>query len=350
MTHVPFSFRVPDGGEVTDLLETIERDGLVTVRWRDLGLSLVHAVPAHPWGSPDIGEVAAHTPGFRAHGLHGFTLDGYTEVLALEDRGYRQGPAALVHIGNVEVTLAEPTPLLRYLLQRHYDDDYHGEWETISSMRVWQCPPERAEAHLIEAHAALTKAGRYFDLISFDLTYPDYDEEEEQPKLVELKLPSAVTDIEPLRLYHRGLTQSDAATAILQFYRVLEYYSVVSRHTEVDALRRRADLNSRDFTVQVARLVGDEDRASICRLLAMIADGALLQRAVNLKLIEKATSHELGNKLYDLRNTLVHAKHDHRTPMFVPSIFADVPELVGWRVSVEELARAALDKLGTRAL
>lgn len=115
-------------------------------------------------------------------------------------------------------------------------------------------------------------------------------------------------------------------------------------------MRRRQDLTSKEFTIQVAKMVGDEDRSNICRLVAVVADGAILRLAVKDNLIEKPAADLLGNKLYDFRNSIVHAKHDNRAPMFVPSIFENPPELEAWRRMLDRLARAAIDKLGTREL
>lgn len=221
MSHVPLSFEAPEGGEVTDLLERTEEGGLVTVRWPPLALTLVHSRAVDKWDTwPDLKDVAKNTPGFRAHGLYGFTLGQYTEVLATEGWGESLTPS-LVRMGNVELTLGEATPLVRYLLDRYHDHNVHGEWESMWSMRLWMCPPNLAEAYLLEGHAALTRRYKLrFNFGTLEFTYP---EEEKTPEAIDLSLPSAVTDIEPLRLYYSGCTQFEATTAILHFYRVLEY-------------------------------------------------------------------------------------------------------------------------------
>lgn len=329
MAHVPLSFEYPDDTGPADLLECANQDGLTTVRWPLLALTVVHPTLDDIWLGPDLDAIARMTPGFQLRGRYGFTLGQYTEILAIQE--HREFVNAVVRMGTAELTLGEPTPLFRYLFASLHDRDVHGEWEFLHSLRLWMCPPELAEAYLLDGYAALAKLPavslRLHSL--FDYEYPE--EGDEASNLIQLELPPAVTDIEPLRLYHDGLTQNDAGTAILQHYRVLEYYSIVSRHGEIDALRRRSDLNSRQFTLEVAKLIADEERASICRLVASLADAAILKQAVDSVLIDRPQAHILGNRLYDFRNSIVHAKQDHRTQMFVPSVFEDPPELIAWR-------------------
>ena len=352
MPHVPLTFEYPDDADPIELLEREERDGLIAVRWPALALALVHAPPADEWSSVDLEDVARQTPTFRRYGQYGFGLGQYAEVLALQD--VQDPEHAVVQLGPIELTVGEPTPLFRYLFAREHDSDVHGEWEFLSSLRLWMCPPDLAEVSILEGLAALRRQPRVglqelrlYPLFEFE--YPD-DESRDDQNVTHIALPSPVTDVEPLRLYHDGSGQRDATTAILQYYRVLEYYSVVSRHGELDVLRRRADLTSRQFTLEVAKVIGDDERSSICRLVAALADGQMLTDAAKAGLVERPEPHLLGNRLYDFRNSIVHAKHDHRTQMFVPSVFEDPPELTAWRTIVGRLARVAIDTLGARRI
>src|SRR6478736_880440 len=346
MPHVPLTFDYEHSDEKRWApLDISDEKGLTTVRWRELALTLVHSPPEPEyrfWRTPNVADALAKTPGLRMHGQFGFTLGQYTEVLALQDVPH---PAsAILKMGTVELTLGEPTPLFRYLCNNQHDSDIHGEWEGLSSMRLWNCPPDLAEAYLLEGHAALARqhcpALRFYQIFEYD--YGDeFETNSEEP--IELQLPSAITDIPALRLYHDGQIQPDSATAILQFYRVLEYFSVVGRHNEVEALRRRPDLSSKEFTLEVAKVIGGEERSNICRMVASLADATILNGAATDSLIERADAQLLGNRLYDFRNSIVHAKQDQRTQMFVPSTFEEPPEFAAWRRVLTLLARAALD-------
>ena len=346
MPHVPLSFIYPDDGEPSDLLKLVEKDDLIEVKWPLLDLTVLHSAPASMFG-PNLADVECHTRNFRAHGFYGFSLDQYTEVLVIHEFGPVK---AVVRLGDVELTLGEPTPLLRYLFDSIHWTKYHGQWgEDIQSIRLWNCPQELSEAYLLEGHAALAKHGlslRFYYIFDFMSAV----DEEDSPDFLELDLTAAVTDIEPLRFYYEGYTQSDMNTAILQFYRVLEYYSIVNLHGEIDTLRRRTDLTSREFAFKVSRIVKSNERESICRLVEILANTDTLNQAVNTNLIHQPKARSLGEKLYDFRNSIVHAKQDHQKQMFAPSIFDDPSDLVAWRHILDILSRAAIDLLGTRRI
>src|SRR5688572_16884795 len=137
MPHVPLSFTYPDPDNVlpSDLLTLVERDGLVTVQWPLLALTVVHSTLDSPDGYPDLADVQTHTPNLRMHDFYGFSLGHYTEILVFHEFG--KPAQAIVRLGDVELTLGEPTPLLRYLFDRIHWNKYHGQWgEDIQSMRL----------------------------------------------------------------------------------------------------------------------------------------------------------------------------------------------------------------------
>jgi hypothetical protein len=338
MPEVPLTFEIPPGSEITDQLE-VKHDGVLTrVRWRQLGLEICHTELEQYATSPDLKDVADKSPGFAARGLYGFSIGQYTEVFLLDDVG-APVPHMSLKLGRVEVTVSDPSPLVVYLFTDYHDNNVHPDWGSITSMRVWGCSPDKAENYLLAAHTyVMEELGYRVRFFSLAFWWPD--ERLEHSSKIHLVKPAPTLDIEPLRLYYRGLVEEDNTLAVLQFYGVLEYYSIMSRHSEVGSLRNNKDLPTKDFIVEMTKLLGGEERTDICRLIGKLADAVLLQEAVESELIKERSAGALGNAIYNFRNSLVHAKYDHRTSIFVRSVFEDLVELPAWRTLLDRLAKA----------
>ena len=320
---------------------------MVTVRWSDLNLELCYKGTLEDLCAPELQDITACTPGFVPLGLYGFALGQFSEVLVFGTSFAARVPNATIMIGSVEATVGSPTPLFRHLMWRYHEDDLHLDLDETSTLRIWGATPDTAEAHVLTACRHLRDdADTECSLWSLDCGYPEDPEPIEAP--ISLRRPSVISDIEPLRLYYSGLVEPEDILAVLHFYRSLEYYSIISKVGDVTALRTRTDLSPKAFLVEITKSLGGDERADLCRLLGRLADAAIHADAHGHGLVTEATASALGNALYDFRNSIVHAKYDHRASLLVPSVFSRLERLHQWRLLLKRLAAKAMDTLGTR--
>lgn len=347
MPVVPYRFDRPEDGEIADLLVRTERDGIVTVRWLELNLELCHSGKLDDFYPPKLEDIARSTPGFVPLGLYGFALNQFSEVLLYGTLSDVCVPDATVMLGTVEATVGSPSPLFHYLMYQYHDNDVFPPLDEVSTLRVWGASPQDAEAYILSACRHLRDdAGVRCRLWSLEFEYPDDDESVNSP--IKLDRPPAVLDIEPIRLYYRGLVDDDDMLAIIHYYRALEFYSIMSKVSDVAALRGRPDLSPRAFLTELTKTLGGDERADICRLMGRLADAGVLAEAQRAGLTAEPTASSLGNALYDFRNSIVHGKYDHRTALLVPSVFAGPEPLPQWRSLLRVLAAKAIDTFGVR--
>ncbi len=353
MARIPHEFEWGEYHDPESLLRIRETRGSVEVHWSEIGMAVYHSPTQGLIGYHDIDDVAARTPTLTLHGDHGFTLGQFSEFFVFSGWLDRQLRPLTVTMGSTEITLGEVTPLGRYLFAPVHERKFDPDWDDLSSLRIWGKNAERAEPCLLSAVIFLKKElGLNFSLYPLEGFEYDFPEEEGLQKhelqVKELRAPGAIVDIEPLRLYYKGLEESDDASAVLQYYRVLEYYSILSLHSKVDALRADRGLTSKDFLKSVAGLIERDERGAILRVVSQIADIGILERAKEAGLVDEAAPQSLGNALYDFRNGLVHAKYDQRAAMVVESVFSPSSVTLAWRRILESLALSAMNTFGTR--
>jgi hypothetical protein len=79
-----------------------------------------------------------------------------------------------------------------------------------------------------------------------------------------------------------------------------------------------------------------------------LASDDVLERALSARLIDTKDATLFGAKLYDFRNSVVHAKYDQRNLIFSPSTIPGESEAGLWREPFRQLAWSALEARGRR--
>ena len=287
---------------------------------------------------PERKDLCKHTPQLSFHGHHGFSLGRYSELFVLAGGERKEPNRVAFTMGSMEGSVGDITPLAHLLFRRDHDDDLEGELSWFESLRLVGCTHENAERSLISAVLFLEKEHgiRCQPFPVGNAEWPDDAPGIEEPE--HLTLPRAFSEVEPLRMLFRVRLESDPASAFLQAYRTLEYFSVFQLEDQVARLRVDQGLSSRAFLLEVQKLIGRDERAALGRLVARLADPALLAKARDSALIAAATSDALTNALYDFRNSVVHAKYDQRTDLFSESIFSEESAARNWKSVCEDLA------------
>jgi hypothetical protein len=309
-----------------------------SVKWPLLGVTLL----SRKAQEPDHVDLLRRNEHLTFHGMFGYSVDGYHEffVTAVED--YEE-----FRLGSADITFGAVTPLAMFLFSAHYHRKAHGdEWGYLSTIRIENAPIDQVEAYLL--NAMLVFGEHYYPPTVVPFGPVEWWEPDE-PRPIPPRIPTIPVDIEPLRLIHHGLRETEHESACLQFYRVLEFYAFFELQSEVGQLRNDSTLHERQFLLRVSRLVFRNERTPIVRLVTRLVTKKLLSRAVKVGLISHNDPGLLGNALYDFRNSLVHAKYDQRASILAPSPIAEQTVTHEWRHILQELARTALRKLSALA-
>ena len=139
-----------------------------------------------------------------------------------------------------------------------------------------------------------------------------------------------MSDVDPLRFYYKGINDNDHSNAFLQFYRVLEYYSVIQFHDNISDLRWERDLPISNFILEIQKIFYKDERSAICSLVSTVTDSSVVARAYKDGLIDNQKLEVFANALYDFRNSLVHAKYDQRATILSESIFSPHSKVEVW--------------------
>jgi len=342
---VPFFTELSEEIDFATLLDIRTNDGFVSVRCPYLKLEVFHKVPEFPQLGPSLDDIAENSIDFSSIGNFGFTLGKYSEIFVTSYN--EEFIPCFVQFNDIEFSFGKVTPLARYIFNSNFNDDIHYHWNYLWSIRIWNCPKELIENIILNGIIAMKNINRGVIICEVDYNYPDIPEDV-LDNCLEMSIDSPVLDIEPLRLYYYGAISQDTLMRILFFYRVLEYYSVLNREREADAIRRKSELSPREFLAKMMEFVKKDEKDNLCRLVTRISNDKIIEEAFTRKIIISKDSKLLAKNLYEFRNRIIHAKINRGAPMFAPSIFDESNELKDWRFIIEMLAEEAINISGTR--
>jgi hypothetical protein len=349
-SQIPLTFQTrPD--ELRSLLRRQVTAGLAEVTWPAAGATIRYPIedPSYLDDWVPLDEVAKHTASFELHSKFGYTVGNFSEFFALPAYGSAED-TALVQVAGTEITFGAVTPLGYHLFDGEHEEVYHPGWDSIRSIRILGASAETIERFLLTGIALLhMEANIRLDLFTFEvLDTPETDwDAEQRSQHHDLHLARPVTDIEPLRLFNKGMSESDSASAFLQFYRVLEFYSIIQLQDSVAALRWDRDVTPKEFLKKVAGVIDRDERSLLGWLLSKIADSSIRDLARDKRLIDTASTEALCSELYAFRNSVVHAKYDQRALITVESPLEASPLAKEWRTLCMLLAWRALKTFGT---
>jgi hypothetical protein len=293
-------------------------------------------------------EITAGNNGLFKHFRQlGFTLGSYSEFfVSMPGAKY-----VCFKMGHIEVTFGDATPLAVMIFDPYHRERWFGPWDTIMSVRIVGAGPDEAELAFLNACTAYEeKFGVLPDMFPvFTVLEPDYDEpSDDEPQL--FPAPPIITSLDPLRFYFNGMAQPDDIAACIYFYRTLEYFSFFTNATEMNRLRHDATTSDADFARKVLDMVSRDEKGPIFKLIATLADQAMLAAAVTDGLIKNPVANLLCEELYGFRNSIVHGKFNYGYSLQSGSVLEEDPIIPKWKAILRKLARLALDRYGARKI
>jgi hypothetical protein len=112
--------------------------------------------------------------------------------------------------------MGEITPLGIFLFDEFYDNDMHGEWEDLASVRIIGVTSEYAEAYFLNAMRLYSNQFNIEpSVMRFDnVEYWDHDKNKTSP----ISQSAVSIDLEPLRFEYHASRESDDSAACVQYY------------------------------------------------------------------------------------------------------------------------------------
>ncbi|MFC3811381.1 hypothetical protein [Lacihabitans lacunae] len=346
MTIVPIDFEVEDGCEISDLLERTTNNGIVSVKWKTLNIEILFTDSEENQYWPNVDDIKKHTSNFKLYKKLGFTIDNYSEFLIVAF-DWKHVPKIIIEDNNgVEITIGELTPIGHYIFDIFHEYRYHGDFEYFQSIRIYGCDSENVEVVLLNVLNKLIFEYNFsFNLLSLDIPDYEYPEEkrEDEVKIEKIKLKTNF-DLIPNRFFYKGLKENDSSNAFLDFYRILEYYSIIILESDVDKLRNDSTISKREFVLKMNRITNDNEKALLGKLIDRISDSILLKHCENQGLIDKDKPELLATKLYEFRNSIVHSKMNQKLMPIDISILETDEKLEKWEFVCRDLAHKAMNK------
>lgn len=347
MTIVPIDFEIEEDLEVSDLLERTTSDGIVSVKWKELNVEILFSDSEKNQHWPNVDDIKKHTSNFKLYKRLGFTIDKYSEFLIVAEDWEHAPNICIKDDTGIEITIGDLTPIGHYIFDIFHDHNYHGEFEYYQSIRIYGCNSENVEVILLNAINKLIFEYNFsFNFFSLDI--PDYEyEEESDDNEIKIEPISLRTNYEliPNRLFYKGLKENDSSNAFLDFYRVLEYYSIIIQESDVDKLRNDSSISKREFVLKMNKIINDKERALLGKLIHKISDSKLLKRCEKQGLIDKDKPELLATQLYEFRNSIVHSKMNQNLMPLAISILETDDKLEKWEYVCRDLAHKAMNKI-----
>lgn len=347
MTKIPISFKKDEDKKWSDLLIRDISDGIVSVKWPEINIEIFFSDTKKKKNEywPDINDIKKYTPNFHFYETFGFTVNKYSEFLIITEEWEKAPDICLKVNSGIEITIGDITPLGHFIFDIFHDNDIHPELELCKSIRIIGCDSENVELYLLNAINKLIYEYNFsFNFCSLD-TYEYWDENEiKEEEFKEISL-TVNSDLIPNRLFYKGLKETDNTNSFLDFYRILEFYSIINQETLVDKLRNDSNISKREFVIEMNKVINDQEIALLGKLISKISDSKILMYCENNKLIDKAKPDLLTNKLYEFRNSLVHSKMNQKSLPFTKSLFEKEDKLHEWNYVCKELAHNAMIKL-----
>ena len=291
----------------------------------------------------------------------GIILTNYAEFAVWQLNSYETDECfSYFKLNNIEVSLGNPTPLMQYLFGINvFSNDYLDSWNGIQTLRFYGDIGDSLELRLLQALLSFGEIFKtIFILVHLNESYYSYPEEDlyiigqeinapitDQNK--EIKNPEyCINDIDTLRLFHSGLIAGDAENSFLQFYKILEYYSILYNIDNLSKFRWDRTVSKTEFRNKILKLVRRDEKSQICQLIQYIITPEISKTALKHKLITSTDNESLGEALYKFRNSIVHAKYAYQGQMRIPTLFSDSSTIKEWKIIVQALAKNAIKTFG----
>lgn len=312
---------------------------------------------------------------FKYYNHFGFSYDNYAEFFIGNDSsflyelyGYNTSINLSFKIGGCYIEVNGISRLCKILLEPYYSKylDYiadRGLEEYFYTIKIYDAPINQHKDLLIKALYYLNshylhKTDSFVKVYNvlpddYEALINDSDIDLGNDKIINIERKRTRTrkdfiSIEPIILFNHASTQ-DKENRFLGFYRILEFFFNRSLENELKKLRLDSTISEKEI-IQVIQK--KDERYLLFKLLNNALTKAEKKRIISFllskSLIDKDKFEYFCNKLYDYRNSLVHAKEYQIDSIMLPDLFDEKKDYQVWNYVVRVLAKTCIARLNIK--
>ncbi len=317
------------------------------------------------------GKLIDNLSGFKYYNHFGFSYNNYAEFFIGNDSTFPYelyGNTTNINlsfkIAGYYIEINSVSQLCQILLEPYYSKylDYiadRGLIEYFYTIKIYDSPINQHKHLLIKALYYLNshylhKTDSFVKI--YNVLTDDYDtiiEDSENEMIVNIERKRIRTrkdfiSIEPIILFNHASTQ-DKENRFLGFYRILEFFFNRALEHEFKKLRNDSNISEKEIIKIIQR---KDERYLLFTLLNNILTKAEKKRIVTFLIsksfIDKDKFEYFCGKLYEYRNSLVHAKEYQIDSTKLPDLFNETKDYKIWNYVVRVLARACIERMNSK--
>lgn len=318
-------------------------------------------------------ELLHNIPGIQYFGNYGFNINTYGEYFLGSD-GYSlyeiYGDVSHIDlrfkIGETYFEFNSVSPICRLLLEPYFASkaEYiadRGFYEYFYTLKI-------INLKLYDYKELIIKALFYLNshylkttkkpLSVFQIIPEGYDENDfsneayaEKEKIISrtriLKRKDFI-NIEPLYFYTYACTQN-AANQFLGFYRIIEFFFGRGTETEVKNCRFDKSITEKQL---ISLIQSKDERSQLKNLLKNVLNKSDITLLTNY-LMHKGYLNDnsfgnFTNRIYEYRNSVVHAKENQIKDTKLPDIFGENDDYLSWNYLIKYIAEKCIQRINIK--
>lgn len=291
----------------------------------------------------------------------GFKFGDYLEVLIYYESVLTYDKSLTLDeftIGEVKVRINRPSDTFRIVMRELVADKYydaHDLW-TISLSGITK---DNYEQYLTQALFLLGYFDGSIEVDDYPQVMEFFGEEYYRYALDEEELENrrnsneqyewgefgVLNHTEVLSFYNAGMELKQNEISFQYFYKVLEYFFLISRETEFKSFISdyNNDQDIKKFISKVTAVYRQNEDIQLKQLLNTLPLSNIIEETFNKGYIDSNTKEKFGQSLYSYRNRVVHGKKDEKFDVKTPSLLNN-NEQSFWNSTVKDIAEMLIKK------
>jgi hypothetical protein len=290
----------------------------------------------------------------------GFHLNKFTEIFFTVSN-FVEWPSdrqLKIKIDGFFIEIGLATGFSKIFLMAKYFDVYSKlAIEELLSVKIYSANIEKAKdcfhkaLYYLNSHY-LYKSKNFGIVANFETEYPNYYAIGEQSvNRTRTRNRRDFISIEPLKLYNYAKTEENHYQ-YLAFYRVLEFFFPRVIEIKVKEMRSKNTISESAIISFIRDSTANEKNYLfhvIENSLTSSKKNNILSYSKSLNLIDKnASFRQFTDKIYEIRNSIVHSKENEITKSFIPEIFFARDNLTYWNYIIRDISHNAINTLNTK--
>lgn len=282
----------------------------------------------------------------------GFLIKGYGEfLLQYSMLDYDPDSCNLweFEIGNVKVSIGQPTNLFQFIFNHFSDDDAFPDWNSLYTIKLTGGEKGGLEEILQQSFYIISKYNP--SILESDYpstycyTYEDAGYLKEDYEEITAAIPNTFKKIkypEALAFFNNA----NHTCSPIDYYKVIEYFFIINRKEEIKRQIDNYNTSNKidSFIDEITKIYNTKEGLLLEYLLNNITGiNEIIDLAFNKKLISEREIGIFSSKLYEYRNSIVHGKKDTKLTLMVPKILG-VNNNHSWDLILKYLAEKVIDQ------